>query len=344
MRLRLAAAAAALACLAPTLAACGGGGDTANVGDVVPAHAADQFSDAQQSSIALPIGQLQIHAGDPVVQVHADDTRELTAQTAPAGMAYLPIGWDFGARTPAAYSPYIGTTDLPTVDLRIGGDHFRLPTPDPSQSPESFYVLVPKREGHPRAAVHFDGVTQSVDLATGKVRAGRAEGLYDLSYKRPQPAKCGVTPQWEKVVIAKSTCEVTAPILLPYAGGKWAKPGHSWLVVSVRTTLSSMTQAGDRVISGGTYYPVGLTTDYRLGRRRPSEVLRAKSFWAVCPVPRTGGCNSSASIIFDKVGPAHVLTVRQTYRLQLGTGWGGFDGPHAQSQDAVTTIGLRKAS
>jgi hypothetical protein len=343
MRHRLAALTALLACVAPALAACGSHGTTAHVGDVVPARQDRQFASARRSSVALPIGRLEIHTGTPVTQLNADDTRELATQTAPAGMTYLPITWQYDGRTPAAYLTFVGTTALPTVDLAIGEKSFRLPSPDPSQGAESFYVLVPRSDDDPSAAVHFDGVTQSADLATGKVHAGRARGLYRLSFRHPRTFDCRATPHWKKVAVSKGTCQVTDPILLPYAGGRWAKPGHEWLVVSVQTTFSTYTQAGATMAQGGIYYPVGLTTTYRLGRRKPVQVLESNDDSSVCPVPQSGACNSSASLIFDHVGRSRTLVLRQDYRLQLGSGWGGFAGPRLQTQTGVTTIELGRA-
>ncbi|GAB2973842.1 hypothetical protein [Nocardioides montaniterrae] len=342
MRLRHAASAAVLACALPALAACGGSASGLNAGDLVNARQAAQFSNEKQTGIALPTGRLEVHTGQPVKALTSEDTSELTSETAPAGMEFVPITWEFVRRSSTAYAGFIGANDLATADIRVGKDNYRLPAPDPSQGAESFYVVVPASSAHVRLGIGYDGVTQVADLTTGKVDAGRAEGLYHLSYKKPRYADCGAKPSWKVLAASQSTCKVTEPVVLPYAGGKWAKPGHEWLVVSVATTFGTLTEAGVTIAQGGTYYPVGLTTTYRLGKAAPVKTLLKSNDDAVCPVPKTGACNSSASLIFDRVGHSLTLTLTQKYRFQLGSGWGGFAGKKIDHQTGTTVITLKK--
>ncbi|HWU20165.1 MAG TPA: hypothetical protein VN088_01470 [Nocardioides sp.] len=342
MRLRRAAVLAALACLLPALAACGASGTQVKAGDVVQARQAKQFEHGRLSTIATPIGTLKIRAGKAVTQLAAGDTHELTAQTAPSGLTYLPITWSYAKGTTGVYARYVGTNALPTVDVRSGDGTYRLPSPDPAQGAESFYVLVAASSEHPRLELSFDGVTQSADLVTGRRDTGRrARGLYRLSYRMPRATDCPDKPTWVETATAASTCKVTAPLLLPYAGGRWAKPGHAWLVVDVRTTLATYTQAGATALfSGGIYYPQGLSTTYRLGKRKPVSVLGANDDSDTCPLLRTGSCNSHAAVIFDANDKHATLTLLQRYKLTLGNGWGGYDGKKHETEVGTTVIPL----
>lgn len=342
MRLRHAAIAAAAACLLPTLAACGDNGTASQAGDVVPARHARQFAHAKESTVATPIGTLEIHAGKPIDQIAADDTRELTAQTAPAGTTYLPITWSYDEKTTSTYADYIETSELPVVDLHSGDGSYRLPTPDPAQGVESFYVLVAKSSDHPSIDLAFDGVKQTVDLATGKRHAGRARGLYKLSHARLRPKKCEGTVKWSELARAAQTCRITGPFLLPYAGGRWARPGHQWLAVSLTTALTTYLQAGTAPGSAGIYTPLSATTTYRLGVHKPVMTIKANDETSVCPNTRTGDCNSHAYLIFDDKGSSNTLSVTQVYKMVLVRGYGGFDGKKAEKVKESSRLTVKR--
>ncbi|MCL2542182.1 MAG: hypothetical protein FWE71_06960 [Nocardioidaceae bacterium] len=342
MRLRRAAFAAAFACLLPTLAACGGGGTTSSAGDVVPARQTKQFIHAKTSSVALPIGTLDVHAGKPVDDVPASDTHDLTALKAPAGMTYLPITWRYDDSTTKTYLQYTGTSALPTVDLRAGKGSYRLTTPDPAEGTESFYVLVDKSSSHPRLAVGFDGVTQQVDLTTGKRDAGRAKGLYALSHKRLRASKCTGTVDWSEIARASQTCRLTGPVLLPYAGGKWAKPGHEWLVMSMRTALTSYTQAGATPGSAGIYTAQAVKAAYRMGNHRPTALIPSNDASGTCPDQDTGTCNTDTALIFDVRDKAPRIKVVLKYRMVLAKGWAGYVGKKSETVSETARIRLHQ--
>jgi len=331
MRLRRAALVAVATCLLPALAACGSGGDSINAGDVVPARQDRQFIQDKESTLALPIGTLQIHAGAPRDTVAAKDTHELTAQQAPSGLTYLPITWRYDQASTQVYAHFLQTTALPVVTLHSGDAAYHLPMPVPDQGTESFYVLVKKSTAHPSLSVDFDGVSQSVDLTTGKRRSGRAAGLYGLSLRKPKAKKCNGSFTWSKVARATQTCKLTGPILLPYAGGKWAEPGHEWLVLSVRTVLTTYTQAGASLGSAGTYYALGVDGSYRLNGKRPAAVIAGGG---TCPDVATGTCGFDNALVFDAAaahGRPSTLKVVEHYRMQLTQGWAGFNGKKRQT-------------
>lgn len=341
MRLRRATLAAVAMSLVATLSACGSG-TQAHAGDVVPARQAKQFVHARLSAIATPIGTLDVHAGKAVDTVPSSDTSDLTAQTAPSGLTYLPITWSLDTSAAKSFAKFVVSSAVPVIDLHSGGSSYRLPAPDPQEGSDSFYVLVAKGGGHPTLDVDFDGVTQTADLATGKVHAGRARGLYRLGSKPVRSTKCNITARWSAVARAPQTCEVTGPFLLPYADGKWARPGHPWIVVAVQTSLTSYTQAGTAPLSGGLYAFEGVDTTYRLGHRKPVATLASNSQTAVCPNGLRGTCNSSAALVFSPDGPARRLTMVQKYRVALVNGFNGYDGKKRETATETAVLQLHR--
>ena len=341
MRLRRAAVLAALACVLPTLAACGASGTQVHAGDVVPAREAQQFANGKLSTLATPIGRLRIHTGPAVTQLSSDDTHELTSQTAPAGLTYLPVTWSYDKATTHVYSRYVATTALPTVDVRTGTGSYRLPSPDPAQGPESFYVLVDASSDHPQLALTFDGVTQTVDLVTGKRHAGRASGLYKLPYRTAKPTDCPTPPTWVQNANSNSTCTISGPLVLPYAGGAWAKPGHEWLVLNLKTRLATYVQAGTAPGSGGIYYPQAVKGTYKLGTHKPVMVIGSSGSSDDCPLPRTGACNTDTALVFDSSATASTLTAALSYRFKLGNGFGGYDGKAFETEVGTLEIPIR---
>ncbi|GAB4013905.1 hypothetical protein GCM10028772_43500 [Nocardioides ultimimeridianus] len=341
MRLRRAAVLAALACLLPALAACGASGTQVKAGDVVPAREAKQFVHGKLSTLATPIGTLHIRTGAEVTQLSSSDTHELTAQTAPDGLAYLPVMWSYDQRTTRVYSRYVASNALPIVDVRVGDASYRLPSPDPAQGAESFYVLVAAGSDHPQLALDFDGVTQTVDLTTGRRHVGRAQGLYRLSYRTKKATDCPSAPTWVENANSNSTCTISGPLVLPYAGGAWAKPGHEWLVVTVKTRLATYVQAGETAASGGIYYPQAVKGTFHLGGHTPVTTIGASDDSDECPVPRTGACNTNTALVFDSSNHGSTLTVALRYRLKLGSGWGGYDGRPFESEVGTLEIPLR---
>ena len=102
---RLAALAAASVLV---LAACGGDDDALTPGDVVPAREDAQFAEGKASFVALPIGRLEVHLGEPVTRLDGDDTRELQAVKAPEGSTFVPITWQYDAATFMDHADYLG--------------------------------------------------------------------------------------------------------------------------------------------------------------------------------------------------------------------------------------------
>ncbi|HWJ09245.1 MAG TPA: hypothetical protein VNS46_07695 [Nocardioides sp.] len=347
MRLRRSAAAVlGLLVVLPALAACGGGGSDVKVGDIVDARSDDQFIEGgKASSIALPIGRLEISAGKPTTELTADDTAQLEAVDAPDGSTFVPITWQYDAGTFGDYDDYLESDATPVVDLVADRASYRIPAPEPTGSgADSFYVLVEGDGEDASLSVDFDGVSQSVDLATGKRDAGAAAGLYDLKPRRERTSSCTADSEFDIEIpsrLSDYACSVTRTARLPYAGGQWAEKGESWLAVSVRTTLRRYDQIAADRRSGTVYLASSVDSTFRIGKTKPTEVIEDRTLTA-CPDQVRGGCVTVYHLIFEaeKDTPSK-LRMDQTYQLALSGVWGGAEGKDTVELTNEANIKLR---
>ncbi len=324
---RTAAAACLLPVLATGLAACGDDdAGTARPGDVVTARERDQFEDGERTKVMLPTGRLDVFVGEPTTTVAENDTRDLRSYDAPAGARFVPLTWQYDTARFDQVADYLETSAVPSVDLVTEGESHRLPPPKASEPTESFYVLVDGGAEDLTLEVEFDGVTQTVDLAAGEVDPGRAEPLYDLGDLRPGSEACG-SADWfptENTTVSFN-CGLTGPLLLPYAGGRWAKPGHQWLSVELATVLSSYADSDGRG-NGAHWGATDVRTVLRLGRQAPVEMLPSDGTDNVCPDTETVECRYAGRAIFEVTDdPPSRLRIKQTYRLEVGPKWGTYD-------------------
>lgn len=327
MRLRRPAAAAlGLLTLLPALVACGDDGGI-SVGDVVEARQDDQFvGTGTQSVVALPIGRLEVSAGKPTTKLTADDTHQLEAIDAPAGSTFIPITWQYDAGTFGDYADYADTDADPTIDLVADKASYRIPAPETSgRGAESFYVLVSGDGEDASLSVDFDGVTQTVVLATGERDEGRAAALYDLRTPSSTTTSCAAATKFTYEGVGRLPdydCKVGKPFRLPYAGGAWAKDGQSWYVVTVKTTLRRFNHASADLKSGGVYVAAGVDTTFKLGKLEPAKVIIDKAN-TVCPDGHLGGCSIQYLVVFSagKKAP-RTLRFSQVYDMALASVFG----------------------
>lgn len=313
--------------LAPVLAACGGDSGI-EVGDVVAAADDAQFSgQGVESVVALPVGRLEVTAGKPVTEISAADTRQVAKVVAPEGSAFVPITWQYDAATFGALSGYLTTDASPVIDLVADGASYRIPAPElTGEGSSSFYVLVSGTGADPKLDVDFDGVTQKVDLASGEVEEGRAAPLYDITKPRAKRFPCSPEVEFGRTTprAPEFTCTVTRPIDLPYAGDAWAAEGHSWRVVTVRTTLGRWTEVADDLKSGAVYYADNVESSYRLGDVEAAHVIRNSTNTACPDLTNSGACTTEFKVVFDVEGkPSRALAIEQDFDLRLATVFGG---------------------
>lgn len=95
--------------------------------------------------------------------------------------------------------------------------------------------------------VEYDGLTQTVDLDTGAVGAGQAEGLTELGEATTTLRRACPARDFPPVEVLENGCRVEAVHRLPYilALG-WAPNSQSWLVVDARINgAAAMLLGGD---------------------------------------------------------------------------------------------------
>lgn len=346
MRLRRPAAVALGLLLLPALAACGDDAGVA-VGDVVNAREDDQFIEAgTATTIALPLGRLEVSMGELATELSANDTQQLEPVSAPSGSTFVPITWQYDAGTFGDYEDYIETDARPVIDLVADGAKYRLPSPESSgEGADSFYLLVSGDGKDASLSVEFDGVTQTADLATGDRDEGEAAPLYDLKPRKERTGSCTTDTEFEltgRSRLPDYTCHVTRSAQIPYAGGAWAEEGTAWEVLSISTTLRRYDQLAADFRSGAIYVAVGVESTFKLGKLKPTKVIEDRR--TACPDPNRGGCTALYHLIFEVEDDADApdrLQMDQTYDLALSSLWGGGEGKDSLELTSTSKLKVR---
>lgn len=322
---------AVIALVLLVLAACSGGEDLPKAGDIIRARVDKQFKKGTESEVVLPTGKLLIHSGDPVTTASGDDTRTREKVDAPSGAAMVPITWQYDPWTSAKLDSIFDTDDTPIVDLVSDGNHYRLTPPqDQSEGAESFYVVVDGDGSDPSLEITFDGVAQTVDLRTGDRDEGDAAGLYDIADAKLDKARCD-KGRWFDTDEAQAefTCEIHGPVLTPYAAGKWAPSGTTWLTMTVTTSIRAYGVSGG-LGAGARYLAGSVKAKPTIDGEKPERVLSTADDLDLCPSISKQTCGWSKELVFavpaddPEQGP---LDLEMTYRLTLATAFGDFNPP-----------------
>lgn len=198
------------------------------------------------------------------------------------------------------------------VTLALVADGRRTEVPDVGQlngvgNPDRVYVGVPRDADDLALEVTYDGVTQTVDLATRAVDPGRAAGLYDvpLAADRSLGDGGGSCPVSERTrgLEPLFACGVLDSWEVPYVDGLgWAATGQVWFVADASSDLLALRWIGDDDL-----------TDYRT-RLRTWEVL-ADGVRPVSTLPRRLGNQQDDKRVVFAVEPRerHRVSFRATY-------------------------------
>lgn len=338
-------AALVLLALGPLVAACGEE-ESVSAGDVIAARRDDQFIDGSVGRLTLPTGRLEVALGEVTTSLEASDTRDQEAIEAPEGTTFIPLTWQYDNGTFGDYADYLGAVDDPVVTLASDGVDYRLPPPDATGvGSDSFYVLVNGDGEAPVLTVDYDGVAQTLDLATGDRDTGAAAALYDVKARTERTQSCAadVTYGRDHVTTPTFGCTTTRAELLPYAGGAWAADGHAWLVVSIRTSFRRWDEYAADLRSGAVYAASGLESTFRVGDSPATQVIEDRDD-SKCPDP-VSGCTMNYHLIFDVVRgqvPKR-LVVEQDYEFTLAQLVGGGDGKQVISVPVTIDTALRRS-
>jgi hypothetical protein len=241
------------------LTACGDQGAASSAGDVVIGHASDEVS-GDSAFVLVPAGRIDLTVGEPLEELTDEQVGD--GRRAPDGGSFVPVSWEHdpfgegavpvgvvGDRPQEAEvtlvagetradlgSPYRVVADKGTTDTGVSTMYVAVDRPADDLGDVTFEVA-------------YDGLTQTVDPATGERDAGAAAPLYDeptVGVEAPCTSEGFATSE----VRPDISCVVNAPQRTPYLSGQgWAADGRTWLLVSVYLTL-------DDVQVGGTSYDV----------------------------------------------------------------------------------------
>lgn len=177
-------------------------------------------------TLVSPLGTATVTVGEPVGSIGKEQANDLKSHHAPDGGAFVPVTWSFSyaAAFPASRT---GAIEVPaTLSLVAGGHRYDLQRIGRSVGatvPE--YVAVASSKDL-QVGLTYDGLTQTVDVATGKRHAGAAEALYDA---KPTTIDCGKGWSTSIPIKAPMACSLQVAVV-PWAGS-WASAGHEYVVV-----------------------------------------------------------------------------------------------------------------
>lgn len=218
-----------------TTAALSGCGSTDD--DAVYVPAAESLSlEGDKFEVMLPSGQFVFTVTEPRDELSKSDAADGEAHEAPDGQHYVGLEWDWKGMAGRAFS--LMNHDVPPqvaeVSVLTGDDElatFELDTQEGRPAGRS-WVLVAD-DADPELQVTYDGHTQTVDLGTGDVDAGVAEGLYDIAtYDVDCPDQGPGTDR--DGLQYRIDCTVGEVLAVPYVADLgWADAGQTWLLVQV---------------------------------------------------------------------------------------------------------------
>jgi hypothetical protein len=276
-------------------------GGRAEPGTVVTSPA--DSLDGTSTKVLVPAGAIEVTVGDPVDSYEGD--------RAPRGGGFVPVRLAFDSEAaPAALLGILGgTPEQASVVLVSGDSHYDLPAPYRVVGPgttsgggQTFYVAVADTD-ELRIEVTYDGLTQSVDPATGDIDKAGAAGLYEVD-ATVSDQRCPADGWRPAGVQLRMDCAVTGPVATPYDPKQgWAKEGRTWLFAGVDLRLLAV------------QLPVGSQSVEYLPRGDGQLELSIGGAPAVRTVRET---DTSAQQLFDvasgAVGPLHIESTHDLER------------------------------
>jgi hypothetical protein len=293
-----------------------------NVGDQIEGRVAD-LDPGESKDVVTPAGRLSVSFADPVTSLDEESTTDLTARSAPEGGSFVPIVWSFkDDEIFGEISRLFGDRQPMEVTLVTGGESYELVPPGASPGKKAEYVAVEGSGEDIELEVTYDELTQTLDADTGKLEKGVAKGLYDLQKTKVKLRDCpikkwftqfGVFPQYE--------CRYTTAVPSPYVVNEWAKPGHTWLSVTVATNLA-IYATGELSGALASYRVVDSSELSTIGGKKPLGTLDES----------VNAGAASGILVFDVKGklPKTMHLLRQ-YKLTLNGASGKIDAPEKRT-------------
>ena len=183
------------------------------------------------TDVGLPSGVLTLGLAPRVASV-STESGELTPSP---DTTLVGVSWSFTPHSSSeARAVLLGdlrpeSLPQPTVALTDGSRALTLPVL--AQAGQSGAVVA-GAEAPASVEVTFDGLTQTVDLATGAVGPGQADSLIDLGEATTSRPRICAARDFPVPEVLDNSCSVDAVHRLPYLSGLgWAPDAGTWLVV-----------------------------------------------------------------------------------------------------------------
>lgn len=286
----------------------GGCGDDGAEDEAVLTAAGSLTLEGEELEVVLPSGQFTFTVTEARDEVTDDEAADGESRTAPDGRHYLGLQWDWEGMTGPVFSllnrdepPQVATVSVVAGEEEVSV--FELDT-QAGNPDDRAWVLVPD-DADATLEVAYDGHTQTVDLTSGDVDAGVAEGFYAID---GHPADCPDEGPGRESEGLQYRIECTAgeAYAVPYVAGLgWAAEGQTWLLAPVELV------AGEFGFAGGDE-----STRYRIDREEGSVTVEGggdpEELWRSDDTP--GRFAATYAVPVPAEGPWS-LDVTRTYDL-----------------------------
>jgi hypothetical protein len=318
--------------LAVALGGCGSSGD--DEASLLPAPQGLSLQ-GNEFEVMLPSGQFTFTATDTRREVTEDEAADGESHEAPDGQHYLGLNWVWEGSSPAFAKlnrdqpPQVATVSVVAGEREVSV--FELDT-QATGSGDPAWVLVPD-DAEARLHVTYDGHTQTVDLASGEVDAGVAEGFYELGdtgYGADCPDQGPGTASGRDGWQYQIRGGVGEVFPVPYVAGLgWASPGQTWLLTPVELAAWEFGfAAGDE------------STSYRVDRHKDSISVAGggdpEELWQRGETP--GGSLTTYAVPVPADGPWK-LDITRTYDLTRSGVAPGAPATHQIRYHCTVTLG-----
>lgn len=224
--------------------ACGvvacGSDDNAVVGDVVAASGTADIEDLS-AEVRVPWTAFNLEISSPGGDLRSTQTSSAEEIQAPDGLKFVGLSWSEDLSASQEMTQGMGNlvccaTQAVSAKLAVSGKTYELPRP---KDGSAYFVAVPSESS--AVEIAFDGVVQTVDLASGEVDPDGASPLYDAS----ESSEATVCEGGDSSGVAELSCraEVVYPAWIPDLG--WAARGETWTAIRVSGSIDP--KPGDKV-------------------------------------------------------------------------------------------------
>lgn len=231
------------------LAACDDDGPAPDaVGAVVAGTGATVEGDS--GFLFVPAGRIDVTIGRPLTRaLTADETADGLVHAPPLGGAFVPVSWTHDPAALPAPLEVVGTRPaLTSMALVADGTSFALGSPyevagvggTTDALVRVMFVAVPTVPAHLVVSADYEGVTQTLDPATGQIGPAAAGPLYHR-VPRLTASPCGTGRDAGRRQTGPGvTCSVRDVVVVPHVPGPgWAQPPGGWLVVHYRVDVGA---------------------------------------------------------------------------------------------------------